>query len=319
MVALRTFGAADLPALVRLWNRCVAGSPNFIELTEADFIRRVVTAPGFEPARLLVATEKHALLGYVHYGPRLEMWEEGKPSFTREEGHIYALVAPRENTALARALLEEGVARLAEAGARRILLYPSWVCGTQAMYNGVAGAYEMPGLSDTRGELMAVAEEAGFAPVAEYGTPELSLSEEAAWGARREARDRLWEQAREWGLRAQESALRPTFFAHRRAVTLVRGREIIAMTAYGPWEEYRRQYGRRLFGITSVQVDRAWRGKGLGKLVMLVALEAAREAGAEGVHLHVYRSNEVAWNLYHRALGFQPTWRWVTLGRDLAG
>ena len=89
------------------------------------------------------------------------------------------------------------------------------------------------------------------------------------------------------------------------------------MAAYGPWEEYTRQYRRKLFGITSVQVDPAWRGRGLGKLVMILATEAAREAGAEALHLHVYRANEAAWNLYHRALGFRPKWRWVTLAKDL--
>ncbi len=90
------------------------------------------------------------------------------------------------------------------------------------------------------------------------------------------------------------------------------------MTAYGPWEEYLRYYGRPLFGITSVQVEASYRGRKLGKLVMLLALERAREMGAEAVHLHVYRSNAPAWNLYHRALGFQPKYGWLTLAKDLS-
>ncbi len=163
-----------------------------------------------------------------------------------------------------------------------MLLYPSWVCGTQAMYNGVAGAYEMPGLSDTRQELLEVAAGQGFAPVAEYGTPELSLTDPAGAAARREAREELWETARALGLWREDRALRPTFFPNRNAVTLVRGRDIIAMTAYGPWEEYLRYYGRPLFGITSVQVEASYRGKKLGKLVMLLALEAARRGRRGG-------------------------------------
>jgi ribosomal protein S18 acetylase RimI-like enzyme len=245
------------------------------------------------------------------------MWGNGSLQTAPEEGHIYALVAPRENGPRQRALLEEASLRLADLGARRLLLYPSWVCGTQSMYNGIAGAYEMPGLSDTRHELLAVAEAAGFAPVAEYGTPELSLTDPAGEVGRRGAREELWEVARRLGLQQEKRALRPTFFANRTAVTLVRGREIVAMTAYGPWEEYMRGYGRPLFGITSVQVEIGYRGRKLGKLVMLLALEAAREAGAEAVHLHVYRSNEPAWNLYHRALGFQPKYTYLTLAKDL--
>jgi ribosomal protein S18 acetylase RimI-like enzyme len=88
------------------------------------------------------------------------------------------------------------------------------------------------------------------------------------------------------------------------------------MAAYGPWEEYIRQYRRQLFGITSVQVAPRWRGKGLGKLILIRALEAAVEAGAEAAHLHVWRENKVAWDLYHRAVGFRPKHTWVTLVKD---
>ena len=93
--------------------------------------------------------------------------------------------------------------------------------------------------------------------------------------------------------------------------------ETIAMTALGPWPEYAREYGRRLFGLTNVQVSPRWRGKGLGKLVVIQAIEAAREAGADGVHLHVWKDNRVAWDLYHRALGFRSRYTWVTLARTL--
>ncbi len=319
MSDLRPFRPSDLPALVALWNRCFADSPNFITLTEADFLRRVGTVPGFDPARLLLATEGSDLLGYVHYGPRLEYWEGDSLRTVPAEGHIYALVAPPGATELLQTLLEVAGQRLTEEGAQRVLLYPSWVCGTQSMYNGVAGAYEMPGLSDTRTDLLTVAEAAGFTSVAEYGTPELPLAEALARPDLQAERARLEGLAAQWRLHPQLRGLRPIFFPNRRAVTLLRNGEIVAMTAFGPWEEYIRHYGRPLFGITSVQVDQDWRGRGLGKLVMLLALEAAQQAGAEAVHLHVYRSNVPAWNLYHKALGFQPKWTWRTLIREVKG
>jgi ribosomal protein S18 acetylase RimI-like enzyme len=56
---------------------------------------------------------------------------------------------------------------------------------------------------------------------------------------------------------------------------------------------------------------------GLGKLVMVLAMEAAAREGAQAIHLHVYRDNKPAWNLYHRALGFQPKYTWVTLAKEL--
>ncbi len=203
VISLRTYCPEDLPALVALWNRCLVGTPNFIPLTEREFSERVVRAPGFRPELMLLAAEQEELVGYVHYGPRLEMWENGSLQTAPEEGHIYALVAPRENLPLQRALLEEATLRLADLGAGRVPFYPSWVCGTQSMYNGVAGAYEMPGLSDTRQELLEVAEGQGFARIAEYGTPELSLTDPVAEALRRQAREELWEAARALGLREE--------------------------------------------------------------------------------------------------------------------
>jgi ribosomal protein S18 acetylase RimI-like enzyme len=316
MVELQIFQADCLPALIELWNRCFTGGPNFVALTEADFARRVTSALGFRPDRLLLAMQAGRMLGFVHFGPRLELWEDAETHRERpEEGQIYALVAPAAERQLQQALLDEAVTRLTDQGATRVLLYPSWVYGSQPMYNGIAGAYESPGLSDTRRELIAIATASGFTEVAECGTPELDLSDSPHLEALRAERRHLGEKARTWGLEERVRTLRPAFFPGRRAVTLMRGSDVIAMAAYGPWEEYVRQYGRNLFGITSVQVETAWRGRGLGKLVMLLALEAAKAAGAEAAHLHVYRANAAAWNLYHRALGFEPKWRWVTLGK----
>jgi len=319
MVELQAFRVGHLAALVELWNRGLVGGPNFIEIGEADFVRRVVSATGFRPERVLLAVAADRVLGFVHFGPRLEVWEEAeRPREQREEGQIYALVTPPSEQQLRQALLDEAVTRLSDLGATRVLLSPSWVFGAQPMYNGIAGAYEIPGLSDTRHELIETATAAGFAPIAEYGTPELDLSDGGRLETLRAEGRRLRERARAWGLEERPRSLKPTFFSRRRAVTLARGHDVIAMAAYGPWEEYARQYGRHIFGITSVQVEQPWRGRGLGKLVMVLALEAAREAGAEALHLHVYRANQIAWNLYHQALGFQPKWRWVTLAKDTA-
>ena len=318
MVELQSLRAGHLPALVEVWNRCFAGGPNYVAVTEEDFLRRVTSAVGFRPERLLLAVQADRVLGFVHFGPRLELWEDADTHRERpEEGQIYALVAPRSERSLQQALLDEAVTRLADGGASRLLLSPSWVFGSQPMYNGLAGAYEIPGLSDTRHELMELATEAGFTQVAEYGTPELDLSDTAHLEALSAEGRRLRERARDWGLEERVRTLRPTFFSGRRAVILMRGPDVIAMAAYGLWEEYARQYGRSMFGLTSVQVDPAWRGRGLSELVMLLAGQAAREAGAEALHLHVHRANAPAWNLYHQALGFQPKWKWVTLGREI--
>jgi len=319
MTELQTYRKRHLPGLAEIWNQTFIGKPNFVHVGEADLLRRVVNQPSFDPTNLLVATRGDRVLGFVHFGPRTSSWSHLSERRTDPaEGQIYVVIAPESDRPLLSDLLSAGMDRLAEAGARRVLLGPSWVYGAQPFYNGIAGAYEFPGLGLTRASLLDLAAEAGFAPLAEYGTPEIAFSDRKHLGALRALAQELGRRAGEWGLRLHTRPLVSCFFSDRDSVELLRGSEVVAVTAHGPWPEYAREYTRQLFGITSVHVAPRWRGKGLGKLIVIRAMEAAIEAGAEGVHLHVWRGNEVAWNLYHRALGFRPNHSWMTLAKRLA-
>lgn len=318
MIHLQAFQSTDLPALVQVWNRTFLGGPNFIAVTERDLTQRVIHQSCFRETELLVARRAEEVVGFVHFGLRIRPWPaRGESAHDPAEGHIYALVAPEADRPLLETLLTHTCERLALAGATRALLYPSWVQGVQPFYNGIAGAYEMPGLASDRQGLREVATEQGFEVAADYATPELDLSRGDHIRSLLREGPRLGAQAARWELEPRERRLRTPHFRTRRSVELARDGRVIAMTAYGLWEEYARQYGRRLFGITSVQVDSGWRGKGLGKLAMILAIEAAMAEGAEALHLHVYRENKPAWNLYHRALGFLPAFAWITLAKEL--
>jgi GNAT superfamily N-acetyltransferase len=316
--SLQTYGRKLLPGMVEVWAACFRGGPNCVCATEDELIARVISQASFERSGLLVATTGAQVSGFVHFGARSNFWyylRDRQADF--REGQVYALVAPPGERDLMRLLLEAAVGRLREAGAKRVLLGPTWVQGTQPFYNGIAGGYEIPGLSATRKDLLEVAAEQGFAEETGYATPELDLRDETHVAALRSQGEPLMEVARDWGLRTVTVSLEPWFFAGRHAVALGNGGQTVATTAYGLWHEYAREHGRRMFGITSVHVSEGWRGRGLGKLIMILALEAAKQEGAEAVHLHVWEENQPAWNLYHRALGFRPKWRWVTLSKAL--
>lgn len=318
MLDLRTCVPADFEGMAGVWNATFAGGPNFVRVSQGDLLRRVIDRPSFDPSNLLVAVRTGEVVGFVHFGFRSNLWSDLRERrLDHTEGHIYALVAPDPERSLMEYLFEGAIDRLAQGGAERVLLGPSWVHGTQPFYNGIAGGYEMPGLDPTRRELARLAGARSFAPLAHYATPELNLGCRDHVASLQAQGDELMERARGWGLRRRLVTLDATFFPRRRAVLLARGSQTVAMTAYGLWQEYAREYGRSLFGITSVQVAQEWRGKGLGKLIMILAMEAAMGAGAEGLHLHVSRENRLAWRLYHEALGFQPKWTWLTLARPL--
>jgi ribosomal protein S18 acetylase RimI-like enzyme len=317
-MTVRSYEHDDLNGLADIWNETFVGGPNSVRITEGDLRRRVVDQPSFDPAGILVAARGAEVKGFVHFGPRANLWSRvGQRRINRLEGHIYALAAGREAGPVALDLLKASVERLAAAGAHRVLLGPSWVHGTQPFYNGIAGAYEIPGLSQTRRDIIELAADNGFAPMADYGTPELDLTDATHLSALRSEAARILADAAGWDLRERSRTVSSSFFPTRVLVELERGTETIAAAAYGPWPEYTRQYGRRAFGITNVHVSPEWRGKGLGKLIMLLAIEAAANDGADALHLHVWRANKAAWHLYHEALAFRPAFTWVTLVKQL--
>jgi ribosomal protein S18 acetylase RimI-like enzyme len=319
VIELRAFQPDFLPGLVRIWNESFSHRRNFMCLCEEDFRRHVVGQSLFDPEGLVVAIGGDHPRGFVHFGPRINSWSDlASPGTAHGEGQIYVVVAPVSDRGLTRDLLGTAVERLERSGAQRLLLGPSWLHGTQPFYNCVAGAYEFPGTDADRHDLLELAGEVGFAPVSEYGTPWLDLSEEERVAALDREADRLWRSAQEWGLQRRCRPVPSPFFPKRASVELTADGEAIAMTAYGLWPQYAREYGRQVFGLTSVHVRPAWRGRGLGKLIVMLAMQAAREEGAEALHLHVWRGNKVAWNLYHRAIGFRPKSNWVTLTRRKA-
>lgn len=314
VTTLRVYQSSDAAGLVACWNKAFAGGPNFIPISETDLVRRLTGQTAFDAESLLLAERRGEIVGFTHWGPLTNFWYEPQERCADSMGgQIWQVVAGPGERALLGELLHAALARLTSVGARRILLYPSWVHCTQPFYNSVAGAYEYPGLSTAREDLLEEAAAQGFGLQAEYGTPELDLTDRAHMHRLREEAARAEARLRGSHLRVWLREVRSRFFSDRRAVDLVCGRERVATTAYGLWEEYARSHGRLLFGITGVQVAAPWRGRGLGKAVMVRALEAAAAAGAEAAHLHVYRANTVAWNLYHQALGFRSTYSWVTL------
>jgi ribosomal protein S18 acetylase RimI-like enzyme len=315
VIAFRPFQRSDSDALARAWDRCARSQPNPIPCRAEELQGRVFEQAPFDAQGLIVAAQGEELAGFVHFGPRLDLWLREGAAALSEEGQIRLLATPDTEEGLARDLLGQAEEQLLAAGAQRILLGPSWVQGGQPFWNGIAGAYEIPGLSVLGSAGYRVARELGYTQFAEYGTPELSLTAESVAQLASEARAG-WVTARGWGIQVHERRITSPFFPPRRLVELLRGRRTVATAAYGEWPEYERHYRRKLLGITSVQVAPSWRGKGLGKLVMQECLLACYRAGAAAAHLHVWRENEVAWNLYHRALGFQPGPTWVTMVRE---
>jgi GNAT superfamily N-acetyltransferase len=69
--------------------------------------------------------------------------------------------------------------------------------------------------------------------------------------------------------------------------------------------------------VGGVGVNRAWRGKGVGRMLMRSLIESARERDLTALQLEVIEANTAAHNLY-LSLGFQNTRRLLILDRVVA-
>ena len=80
------------------------------------------------------------------------------------------------------------------------------------------------------------------------------------------------------------------------------------------WLARRDQGGREAIFIYDIEVDAAYRGRGLGRAAMLLAERETRAMGLSRIELNVFGGNTVARNLY-RSLGYVE--RDVQMGKDI--
>ncbi len=78
-MVIRIMQPGDLPAVLRIWNACVAaGEVLYFPLTEAYFQKKFVDNEGCEPENLLVAEDGGTVVGWIH-GVAPETFRLGKP------------------------------------------------------------------------------------------------------------------------------------------------------------------------------------------------------------------------------------------------
>jgi ribosomal protein S18 acetylase RimI-like enzyme len=69
------------------------------------------------------------------------------------------------------------------------------------------------------------------------------------------------------------------------------------------WLAEREVGAQRVLYIYDIEIDEAFRGRGLGRAAMLLAEDQARERGITRLSLNVFGGNQTARNLYH-SLGY---------------
>jgi ribosomal protein S18 acetylase RimI-like enzyme len=80
--------------------------------------------------------------------------------------------------------------------------------------------------------------------------------------------------------------------------------ESTQLAGFGYWRRYERQTHRPHADLEKVAVARSWQGRGIGRALTSLLVQAARDAGIEVLTLDARGDNERALGLY-RSLGFR--------------
>lgn len=120
LMRIRSMQAADLPAVMSIWNQCVASREVlYYPLTEAYFYKKFLTGEGRDPECLLVAEEEGRAVGMIH-GVAPGSFRGGVPG----EAYLTCLLVDRafRGRGVGHALLAELKARMKSRGADRLSL-----------------------------------------------------------------------------------------------------------------------------------------------------------------------------------------------------
>lgn len=315
-VEVRTYRGGDERAIVSVWNRALACDGISLEV----FVRQVLCDPNFDPKGLRVAIANGRIAGFALAIRRLTpLWGA---EFDQEQGWITALgVDPDvQRMGIGTRLLDEAEGFLKDAGARKVSISPY---APNYFWPGVdRDAYPVAHrLLTDRGYECAYQAVAMDKRLVRYAFPEevrQTMHEREAEGYSFTCltTNRVYEvvqfAAREfnpdWG-RAIREAVAAGVPADQFHLAIDPGGAVAGFAMHGGYGGIAERFGP--FGVAQSE-----RGKGLGKILLHLSLEAMRQKGLHGVWFLWTGEETPAGKLYLQA-GFEVTRTFDILAKSL--
>lgn len=302
MTHFRPFRNGDPPALVDLWNRGLPDRGVVRPLSVHEFDTLIMGKLGFEAAGLIVVERDGRIAGFAHAGFGPLQPHGPSHQIDRQMGTIGMIIV---EPGLDDAELERGLC----AGAERYLrakgasvFYAGGQYPLNPFYWGLYGGSECSGILGTHMAFHRAAARSGYQPVATTILLEADLS-------RAEPRDpKTAILRRQIRLEVIEDAL-PTGWWESLAIGLFRPTRLTlfnrahARTAVADAEPRGDVPGRPRVGLVDMEIERDFRRRGFGRLLVSEVFRYAREQFAEIVAVQTSESNTAALGLYH-GLGF---------------
>ncbi len=316
---------ALLPPLVAFWNRAFAARRNFFPVTEEIFRARVTEKrtglEAFDPEGFVVALQGDRPAGFIHVGVRPEAlcrtldpeWPGGTQGYV---AFLWVDLA-RRGRGVGAELWHRGLARL--AGTRQVVIDGQCVNpfygNSEGPFAPFWGTPEGPAVEQTDGTTQRFLARKGYAP--RFRGLQLALDlAEARVPARQEA------LAEAGGLGYEAAVLHGEYpevgrpAGERRRVDPSRDYECAVVRRKGRTAGMVCVYPLRearpgLWGVYEAKVADEDRGKGLGRILLALAIDRLRDREAAALEALTLPELSTAARQLYLEVGFKPATEWA--------
>lgn len=302
MIRFRPFRNGDPPALTALWNRALPETHVVRPLSAYEFDTLVCCKLGFDRFGFIVAEDEGGLLGFVHagFGPA----EPAGPSHRLDTamGTLAMLaIAPEcDDPAVPSGLIEHALSYLRASGAQ--VVYAGGQYPLNPFYWGLYGGSEFAGILGSDAMFLSAVEGAGFSAVSTSILLEIDLTNAEPFDPRVAHARRLFRVDTEegallpgWWESLALEPFRPTRFQ------LVEKQNGQVAASCWTWEialGMAVEDGFARTGLIKLEVDPAYRRRGLARLLISECSKHARSLRSDRLCVQTPESNHAAMSLY---------------------
>jgi ribosomal protein S18 acetylase RimI-like enzyme len=309
VIQYRTFRNNDPPLILTLWNACELGRGAARPFSTDVFELFNYSQQFFDRNGLILASDDHGVVGFVHAG---FAYQQDGAGLDRNTGVVAAIMVHprRRRQGIGRELLRRAEAYLRDAGVREIRGGPAPL--TDAFYFGLYGGSRPSGflLSDPLAGPFLLAN--GYDVLEKHLVYQRNLTE-----SRDPVSVRLLTVRRQTELAIADSPSNPSWWWYThfgrwdsvgidslrfRLIPKGGGEPLAGVTVLG-LDQYIPAWQQRAIGLVDVHVDEDRRGQGYGQTLLVEVLKRLRQELITVAEIHAPESNEVA-NAVIRATGF---------------
>lgn len=305
-IRYRAFRNTDPPALAEIWRQQPPAHGRMQPMSSAVLEQFVLAKPYFDRQGLIVAVDDDLPVGFAHaaFGP-----SDDEQRLSTDWGLICLVMvrADYRRQGIGSGLLAECETYLRGRGARAF--YAGGVAPMNGFYLGLYGGSELPGLLDSDAAEQGLFHSRGYREIDRVVVLERELTafrapiDRAQMQIRRcssvevlvDPPARTWWEACTWG--AADRA--------RYELTTRDAGRVVARATFWPILPLSTSWGVQAYGLTDLEVDEAYRRRGLALYLLGDAFRQLQGQGVTLIQAQTMKRNTAALKLYEK-LGFTP-------------